>query len=140
MGKTCGKCGLSKSSSCFHKQLRNKDGLQSVCKECRRQIDKVWYESNPVKKIGNKEYTKKIALELKVYKESQGCKYCFEKVGAALDFHHIDGNKEFNIMSGHQYGRERLLKEIAKCEVVCSNCHRKIHAGMQWNVETGWQN
>lgn len=42
-----------------------------------------------------------------------------------MDFDHL-GNKEFTI-SGRgtfNYSVEKLLKEIAKCEVVCSNCHR----------------
>jgi len=42
-----------------------------------------------------------------------------------MDFDHVLGEKEFNIASGYeQVSLERLLKEIAKCEVVCANCHR----------------
>jgi hypothetical protein len=43
----------------------------------------------------------------------------------AMDFDHINGTKEYNVgrMVG-QASEARLLAEIAKCEVVCANCHR----------------
>ena len=43
---------------------------------------------------------------------------------AALEFDHVNGVKLFNI--GEQigsYSREKLWEEIAKCDVVCANCH-----------------
>lgn len=41
-----------------------------------------------------------------------------------MDFDHVRGTKRFSI--GTSVGRrtEDLLAEIAKCDVVCSNCHR----------------
>ena len=42
-----------------------------------------------------------------------------------MDFDHL-GNKEFTISGKGTtgYSPEKLLTEIAKCDVVCSNCHR----------------
>lgn len=42
-----------------------------------------------------------------------------------LDFDHVRGKKVENIsnMAKH-YTWEEILKEIKKCELVCSNCHR----------------
>ncbi len=41
-----------------------------------------------------------------------------------MQFDHVRGHKEFNIGPiGPTVGRDRLLAEIAKCEVVCANCH-----------------
>jgi hypothetical protein len=41
-----------------------------------------------------------------------------------MQFDHVVGDKEFGI-SEHRmnYGLTRLMAEIAKCEVVCANCH-----------------
>jgi len=48
-----------------------------------------------------------------------------------LDFHHKDPNeKDFTIGKYRNKSKENLLKEIEKCVCVCSNCHRKIHAGI----------
>lgn len=42
----------------------------------------------------------------------------------ALGFDHLPGTiKVRDIKSGQQLGWEALLEEIAKCEVVCANCH-----------------
>ena len=43
-----------------------------------------------------------------------------------MDFDHRDpANKAFNVMSGRAMlmSRSRLMAEIAKCDIVCANCH-----------------
>lgn len=60
-------------------------------------------------------------------KTSRGCADCgYSAHPAALDFDHRPGEvKELSI--GRQVsnaGIERLLAEVAKCDVVCANCHR----------------
>jgi ribosomal protein L44E len=46
----------------------------------------------------------------------------------ALDFHHRDpATKDFSV--GHFNGSlKRLLAEVAKCDLLCANCHRTRHA------------
>ncbi len=64
------------------------------------------------------------------YKLTLSCTLCGEKHPACLDFHHRDPNtKDFSlgIIRGWGYGKKRLLHEIRKCVVICSNCHRKVH-------------
>jgi len=59
-----------------------------------------------------------------------GCKCCGIKDVRVLEFHHIDGKKkEFAIADYYyrQYGEDRLLAELDKCEVMCANCHRIFH-------------
>ncbi len=67
-------------------------------------------------------------------KESSGCIGCGERDECCLDYHHIDPRtKKFN-MSKPNHGREAVWKEIEKCEIVCSNCHRKLH-NYNWTVD-----
>ena len=49
-----------------------------------------------------------------------------------MDFHHLDAKtKEFGIsLDGITRSWDRVLKELDKCVLVCSNCHREVHAGM----------
>jgi len=42
----------------------------------------------------------------------------------AMDFDHTQGEKVHGISSMWSWGRERVLEELAKCELVCCICHR----------------
>ncbi|WP_055693381.1 hypothetical protein [Streptomyces prasinopilosus] len=55
-----------------------------------------------------------------------GCVDCgYKEHPAALDFDHLPGHEKrrgiSRMLTAH---RNTLLAELAKCEVVCSNCHR----------------
>lgn len=42
-----------------------------------------------------------------------------------MDFDHVRGVKSFNISAkGRVCSMEKLMEEVSKCEIVCSNCHR----------------
>jgi len=41
-----------------------------------------------------------------------------------LEYDHIKGVKRHNIAKMANHSRKQILKEIAKCELVCCNCHR----------------
>jgi len=41
-----------------------------------------------------------------------------------MDFDHVRGTKSFNVGTRARGRWELLAAEIAKCEVVCANCHR----------------
>ena len=64
------------------------------------------------------------------------CKICGYKFDgrnhAAFDFHHRDADdKSFNISktTRSEPGRQRLLKEVEKCDLLCAICHRLTHSG-----------
>ena len=61
------------------------------------------------------------------------CMLCgYDRCQAALDFHHFDEKKkDFGISKdGLTRSWERTVRELNKCVLVCSNCHREIHAGI----------
>lgn len=45
--KTCTKCGETKGSDAFFKQVKGKDYLRARCKTCQNAISKAWREANP---------------------------------------------------------------------------------------------
>ena len=75
-----------------------------------------------------KYYHKKKSFITK-YKEGLECQQCGEAHPVCLDFHHRNPEeKKFGIGDAIvAKGIEQLIDEIAKCDVLCSNCHRKLH-------------
>ncbi len=43
---------------------------------------------------------------------------------SAMDFDHVRGDKQFNLAAPAGWVYDEILAEVAKCDVVCSNCHR----------------
>ncbi len=54
------------------------------------------------------------------------CEMCGETHAACLSFHHVDpGTKSFCV--GERAGHAEITAEMAKCKVLCANCHAKEH-------------
>jgi len=63
-------------------------------------------------------------------KDTLCCLYCNKNHPACLQFHHRDPEiKAFGISEAvhNGIGLDKLKKEIAKCDVLCANCHAKLH-------------
>jgi len=63
-------------------------------------------------------------------KRDRGCHSCSETRPACLDFHHDQRDQKsmaVTDMITYGYGREKLRAEIAKCTILCANCHRWEH-------------
>lgn len=138
--KLCVRCNLEFESYYTNKK---KNKIAGVCKECKRKYDREYYFNNPDKRKILKYEQQKVrraAIREYIYNilKNSECKDCGEKRILTLDFDHL-GDKEFNISSGVQgdYSITRLKKEIAKCEIRCSNCHRIKSANElnHWKIE-----
>jgi len=137
MKKKCGKCNDDKLYKEFHKNSNNKkDGLAAWCKTCHLKHKKKHYVENKEAYAKNILNHKKWFIDLKI---SLKCERCGFKHPAALDFHHKDpSQKEFPINYGNfgKRSKEEIMKEIAKCEILCSNCHRIEHSTVYNNYMT----
>lgn len=62
------------------------------------------------------------------------CQLCgYNKSFSALEFHHLNPEeKEIGLGSirGNPQGWEKIVVELRKCMLVCSNCHKEIHEGI----------
>lgn len=61
------------------------------------------------------------------------CSICgYDKYFGALEFHHLDETKkEFNLSHiGLNKSSKRIEEEFDKCVLLCSNCHREVHASL----------
>ncbi len=90
-----------------------------------------YYRDNPTSFIENaRKREREIKEFIRQQKVGLSCNRCGNTDIRVLDFHHIDRDiKEVSIsqIARKGWGRERILREIAKCEVLCANCHRIEH-------------
>jgi len=79
----------------------------------------------------NNERREKTKKWWKEYKSTLKCKTCGENHPACISFHHRDSSTKEEGLSDavcrRGWGKDKIMKEIAKCDIICSNCHRKIH-------------
>jgi hypothetical protein len=64
------------------------------------------------------------------YKKNLKCEMCGENHPATIDFHHKNGEEKDNGVSYfvyNGYSVKRVIEEIEKCQILCANCHRKVH-------------
>ena len=80
-----------------------------------------------VKSLGQTIVDEQMVTYLKILKERHGCTDCKESFAyPAMDFDHITSNKIDDISTMARMGNPlAVFKEIEKCEIVCSECHRK---------------
>ena len=101
---------------------------KSYTKEEQRAYDRAWYAKNKAKRIAiNKAYALRNAGYISKLKLETGCTDCgYNKHAEALEYDHTEDNKSFDVGSAvaRAYSIKRILEEIAKCELVCANCHR----------------
>jgi len=74
------------------------------------------------------------------YLEEHPCVDCGEDDVVVLEFDHLrDKARGISKMRNHRW--ESVLAEIAKCEVVCANCHRRRTArrGGWYRIQGGEQ-
>lgn len=100
-------------------------------REYMRNYQKSWHQRNKAQRLAHaverKEYMKAFYNRLK---ENLECERCGENHPATLQFHHRDPQKkDFNLSAAVRdgYGVERIKREVAKCTVLCANCHAKLH-------------
>lgn len=129
--KTCTKCGFDKNESEFHRKTKKR--LHSICKDCKKDYDRGWYKTNErrrnlLRKRAEERRIRNIKF-IREYKLSKGCKRCgYNNSYFALEFHHRDEDKKYTISKMNTLSLETIKKEIEKCDVLCSNCHREHHA------------
>lgn len=120
---TCIKCAVEKSIEEFY--------TKNVCKECRKAYKQEHYLRNP-------QYYKDKAVQsnnkalvrnrtwLREFLNSHPCEHCGERDHEVLDFDHLDPSIKANDVAHMMTGSLKKLQiEVAKCRVLCANCHRR---------------
>lgn len=149
--RQCLKCGEIKPTIAFSQKGSARN---SHCKVCIRAYQEDYHAAHPEKRkeiqhrsylkhhennlAKRAEYRQENRTDLRNQKRERTarwkaeriCKICGENHPACLDFHHRDPNtKSFDISHAISIGMsdELIGIEIAKCDVLCRNCHTKLH-------------
>ena len=126
--KRCSSCKELIPFTHFKISARNKDGYQTDCISCRKEYNRKWYLKNQQRlkskaQSRNKEYYESNTDLINAHKDVP-CKDCNVKYNSwQMDFDHLE-NKSWDVSQMKHHSPKTVLKEIQKCEVVCSNCHR----------------
>ena len=74
-----------------------------------------------------KRWKRNLKKSLVEYKGSK-CEMCgYDRCIEALEFHHSDPDKKDFSISTKIFGFEKMKKEVDKCLLLCSICHREKH-------------
>lgn len=115
--KICSTCHQEKPVSDFYAQPKHKHGVMSMCKECFNQFCiKRWKQ----RKIG---YIRQMGGK---------CAHCGLEMNEhnfpVFDFHHNNpSEKEYVWTKLRLFSDTRIQAELAKCTLLCANCHRLVH-------------
>jgi len=135
--KKCSKCGErkvrsdDKNVSQFHRRPNGK--WYSHCKECQNKYTAAHYQVNKENYIAKArkhdiKYQETVYAWLFEFFKKHPCIDCGEKNPIVLEFDHRDGEKKEREVSTLVNSGCRLAtiqQEVAKCDVRCSNCHKK---------------
>ena len=128
--RTCGRCGQSKSLAAFAWRRRAKGQRDNYCRPCRAAYGREHYLANRSRYIAEAKRRKDAELDRRIrflldFFASNPCADCGEADPRVLEFDHLR-DKVFGISAGiRDRNWQSVLDEIAKCEVVCANCHRR---------------
>lgn len=117
MNKICPKCRINKNLSEFY-QTKSRPTGSGICKKCfneyciqrwiQRKIEAIHYMGD----------------------ECKDCKLHIDNTHYSVyDFHHLNSNeKDYDWTKLRLKSIEAIHKELDKCILLCSNCHRIRHS------------
>jgi len=131
--KVCTKCKVEKPHADFYVQEYRHDGLSCWCRACHRIAVRAHAHRNGPRKP-TAEWTAKLeaAKALAVEARSQPCVDCGTSLPPrVMHLHHRDpADKAFQVsvlVRRHPAKLDLIRAEIAKCDVLCPNCHAMRH-------------
>ena len=127
--KWCSRCATVKPRSAFNRSTRNADGLQVYCRDCSAEVSHARYEEMVGRSVPRKSrsvYAVARGGWLRGLKAGRPCTDCGRVFDPpVMQWDHLPAFEKLGDISGSWTGHsnDELLSEIAKCELVCTNCH-----------------
>ncbi len=129
--KVCRICKVEKEVKEFHPNKNCTLGVVGTCKTCYKGRISQWYSDNRQSRqdAANKRNRERKALMVEHF--GSKCHDCSGEFHQCVyEFHHLDPTqKDVNPSKALTWSMERMWKELAKCIMLCSNCHKIRHFG-----------
>jgi hypothetical protein len=128
--RRCGRCREEKSLEEFAWRRKERGQRDNYCRPCRAAYKQEHYKAHRRRYIDQAQVRKRATAAERIaylvaYLREHPCADCGEADPVVLEFDHLR-DKKFNISKGiRDRNWQCVLDEIAKCEVVCANCHRR---------------
>lgn len=125
--KACSKCKLDKPITEFNFKQRAIGQRHSYCRDCGKELTRSHYKRKKRDYLDRNLRAYAERRRMVVEAKLRPCADCgIQYPYYVMDFDHRDGAlKEFALNSVHRITKRSILREIAKCDVVCANCHRE---------------
>ncbi len=122
--KRCSRCGLVRRLSEFN--ISSEFGYQFYCRDCQSG----WYADHRVQHLENvgansQRYRARNTSLVHEYLLDHPCVDCGEDDPLVLEFDHVATRGAWVSRLVGSAPPERLMAEVAKCEVRCVNCHMR---------------
>ena len=105
-------------------------GVKRPTKEQQARWNRAFYLKNRGARVRlNQQARQKIRELVEGYKREHPCA-CGESHIACLQFHHpdpLEKSFEIGLARCRMWSLKRLRREMDKCQVLCANCHAKLH-------------
>ena len=144
--KVCNKCKQENSVDEFYvrKDTNNGNGVSPCCRICDSQRKKIWKLNNPEKHRNSQQKSDKKRYPIKKNVRYERRSWALYTLGGecvdgglkyngnnsnSFDIHHLDPSKREFKISGSKLDKslESLKKELDKCVLLCSKCHKQRH-------------
>ena len=128
--RRCGGCGTDKPLTEFNWRRKAQGQRDNLCRPCRAAYHRLHYERNRQRYVDQARVRKQALARARTrylidFFASNPCSDCGEPDPVVLEFDNL-GDKLVAIVQSLPYRAwDSILAEMAKCEVVCANCHRR---------------
>lgn len=139
MQKICTKCNYSLDLYLFSFRNKKQNIRNNWCKSCIKTYDQIRHQGNSeYRLIQSRNRRHNLRTWIDELKSSLKCSNCPENHIGCLHFHHTNPSEKDDTIGNALrigWGKERILKEIQKCIVLCANCHSKLHYNERYGLE-----
>jgi hypothetical protein len=125
--RRCGRCQRALPLSAF---ARYGDGHQSYCRACQKHYDAEWYRANKQRRRAKVEADREAYVawmdSLKAGRPCADCGVSYPPY--VMEWDHLPGAEKTLVLADTRraaHSKNRILAELAHCELVCANCHRE---------------